>query len=221
MKPAPRLQISWQTLKCPRKNRLSIILSKPYATSSADVRPDCQRCLFIMANFFCCSATMDTQEYDGIDLLQPLEISKLWARLQASFKRLNGVSLRLSHILTNLAWMGGERFVPPLSLGGWLNMFQDYTFDNWEIFIARAMWNRRTCWRVPCCYLDPNLLGWYLANRRHTSLNRKHVLAFRRQLKYINLTGSIIGSAAIRAFSAGRIFMAQDCKISGQRARYP
>lgn len=61
--------------------------------------------------------------------------------IQASFQRLNGVCLRLSHILTNhggrsgfakMAWMGGERFVPPLSLGGWLNMFQDYTFDNWE-----------------------------------------------------------------------------------------
>lgn len=107
-----------------------------------------------------------------------------------------------------------------------INMFQDYTLDYWETFIARAMWNRRTCWREPCCYLDPNLLGWCLANRRHTNLNRKHVLvlAFKHQLKYINLTGSIIGSAAInpiRAFSEGRFSMAHDCIISGQRTQYP
>lgn len=59
------------------QKQLSTILSKSNAISSADERTDCQRCLFSMANFYCCSATINTQEYDGIGLLQPQEKSKL------------------------------------------------------------------------------------------------------------------------------------------------
>lgn len=230
MKLAQGLQLSWQTLKGPRKNSLSIILSRllryplnwreawlpklfVWAWQSFIVARQLRTLKNMMA-LTCCSQRRYRDYGLGLRLL-----SRDWI-----------VSLRLSHTLTNhggrsgfakMAWMGAGRLVPPLLLGVWLNMFQDYTFDKLETSIVQGMWNLRTRWRMSCCYLDPNLLDWCPANRRHLNLNRKHVLAFKSQTEYINLTGSSIWPVAIRAFSSGRFFMAQGCKISGQRVRYP